>query len=246
MSKKFKNQNCIYCLDHFKKLTKDHIFPRSWYPKSTPQDMEKWVVPACFECNNRLGKIEDEAYKKLAICIGSSNIAASGISEKAIRLYDLQSAKNKKDRRRREANLKKIIPDLMYTHKISNGFLKNFGPLNNNPNESISVRISMAELLDPIAKKIVRGLEFKLIGKLINNDKNIAIIHLTDSIEVIPSELTQLNNILEKSGTKTDRGPGFVVRYVKDIHASMVYHITIWGKWEIWASAPGKGLGVNF
>lgn len=246
MSKKFTNQNCIYCLDYFEKLTKDHVFPRSWYPDSTPQNMEKWVVPACFECNNRLGEIEDEAYKKLAICTENSDIAASGVSEKVVRLYDPRSAKNEKDRKRKEANIKKILADLIYTDKMPKGLLKNFGPFNNNPDKSILVRISTAKLLDPITEKIVRGLEFKLMSKLINTDRSIKIIHLPDSAKAISLELTQLNNILEKSGVKTSRGPGFIVRYAKDIYGSMLYYITVWGKWEIWAAVSGVGLNTVY
>lgn len=244
MSKKFTNQYCVHCLNYFEELTEDHIFPKSWYPDSTPQNIEKWVVPACFECNNKLGKIEDEAYKKLAICIDSSDIATLGISEKAIHLYDLSSATNEKDRKRKEANLKKIIPDLMYTDKMPNGLLKNFGP-NDTSDKSVLVNISIPELLDPITEKIIRGLEFKLMGGLINTDRNIKIIHPPDSTEIISEELMQLNNILKENGARTDRGPGFIVHYAKDIYGSMLYHITIWGKWETWAAISGTGLSAT-
>ena len=173
------------------------------------------------------------------MCTDSNNLAASGVLEKVVRLYDLSSATNEIDKKRIEANLKKIVPDLMYTDKMPKGLLKNFGP-NDVSDKSLLVNISIPELLDPITEKIIRGLEFKLMDKLINTDRNIKIIHPPDSTEIISTELTQLNNILEESGAKTDRGPGFIVRYAKDIYGSMLYHITIWGKWEIWAavSAP--------
>lgn len=246
MSKKFLNQYCVYCLNYFEELTEDHIFPRAWYPDSTPKDIEKWVAPACFKCNNKLGKIEEEIYKKLAICTNSNDIAASGISEKAVHLYDLSSATNERDKKRKEANLKKILPSLMYTDKMPKGLLKNFGPVKNTPHKSTLIHVSIPKLLNPITEKIVRGLEFKLMGKLINTNRKIKTIHLPDSAEVVALELAQLNNVLEKSGVKVNRGPGFIVRYAKDIYGSMLYHITIWGKWEIWAAVFVKGLNINY
>jgi len=180
----------------------------------------------------------------MAICTDSNNIASLGVLKKAIRLYDLSSATNEKDRKRKEANIKKIIPDLIYTNKMPSGLLKNFGP-DNTFDRSLLVNIRIPELLDPITEKMIRGLEFKLMGQLINTDRNIEIIHLPDSIEAVELELSELNNILEKNGVRTNRGPGFIVRYAKDIYGSMLYHITIWGKWGIWAAVFGKGLNVN-
>ena len=122
--------------------------------------------------------------------------------------------------------------------------MKNFGPGAGVSGESMLVNISIPDLLDPVTKKIIRGLEFKLMGKLININRNINIIHLPDSTEVIALELTQLNNILGENGYKINRGPGFVVSYAKDIYGSMLYHVMIWGKWEIWAAVSGVGLKI--
>ena len=72
----------------FHDLTRDHIFPESWFPSSTLKGIEKWVAPACFACNNKLGKIEEESYKKLALSVNKDDIAASGVSEKVSRLYN--------------------------------------------------------------------------------------------------------------------------------------------------------------
>lgn len=242
MSKKFVQQRCVHCLGYFEELTEDHIFPKSWYPDSTPQNMEKWVVPACFECNNRLGEIEEETYKKLASGTDSDDIAASGISEKVARMFDLSSAKNEKSRRRKEANLKKICRDLLCTDKMPKGLMKNFGPSKDAPDKSMLVHVSIPNSLDPITDKIVRGLEFRLRNRLIDTDRKIKIIHPPEPTDVISSELASLNSILEKNGTKINQGPGFTVRYAKDIYGSILYHIRIWGKWEIWASVFNVSL----
>ncbi|MCK4539746.1 hypothetical protein KAU09_01165 [Candidatus Parcubacteria bacterium] len=244
MTKKFSNQYCIYCLKYFDDLTKDHIFPESWYPNSTPNNKEKWVAPACFDCNNKLGKIEEETYKKLAISVTKNDIAASGVSEKASRLYNPNTAKDKKSKTRKISNIKKIIPDVYPADKIPiNAFMKNCGLKENELNQKLAVNISF-ELLDSFAEKIIRGLEFKFRDKLINQEhRKIDIIHPPIGIDQIaPNEIKELNNILNQDGAKADCGPGFKIRYVVDIYNTSLYHIIIWGKIEIWGNVYNTSL----
>jgi len=246
MSKKFTNQYCVHCLGYFEDLTEDHIFPESWYPDSTPQNMEKWVAPACFVCNNKLGKIEEETYKKLALSLNGNDIAASGVSEKANRLYNPFSAKDERDKRRREANIRKIIPDLIYTDKMPRGLMKNCGPIEGESGKLLLVHISIQELLNPIAEKMIRGLEFKFRDKLIDlNIRKITIIHSPEEIDnFAPLEMEKLNNVLKKNGVKIDRGPGFIVRHAIDIYGTSLYHTTIWGKIEMWGVVSDINLKI--
>jgi len=242
MPKKFTNQCCIHCLNYFDELTKDHIFPESWYPDSTPLSMEKWVVPSCPSCNNKLGEIESELYKKFALCMNSSDIASSGISEKVIRQYFSLPEEDNRTKGRKLANLKKLFKNVKWfdNDKLPNNIAKNFGNIAPNSKKSILINIP-PELLNPFCEKIIRGLEFKLMGKLINNDRKIQFLHLPDSTEFLSQELAELNNAF-RNGPKIDRGPGFLIQYTKDIYSQMGYHVTIWGRWEIWAaiSAPQK------
>jgi len=45
MAKKFPQGRCIHCLEEFSSLTSDHVFPDSWYPETTPDNLEKWQMP---------------------------------------------------------------------------------------------------------------------------------------------------------------------------------------------------------
>jgi len=243
MAKKFANQNCVHCLGYFQELTEDHIFPKSWYPVSTPQNIEKWVVPSCFKCNNKLGKIENELYQKLAIGTGISpeNIATSGVSEKAIQMLIPSYAKDERSRRRKEVNIQGVLRDSIHTDEMPKGLMKNFGPSGNISGKSMLINVSIPNLLDPFAKKIVRGLEFKFKNKLIDLNRKITIIHPIENIDnIAPVEMENLNNILETSGMQVDRGPGFIVRHAVDVYGTSLYHIIIWGKVEMWASFPIK------
>ncbi|MDD5626015.1 MAG: HNH endonuclease [Patescibacteria group bacterium] len=244
MSKRFINQYCIHCLKYFEQLTEDHIFPKSWYPNSTPQNMEKWVAPACLECNNKLGKIENELYRKMAICINSEDIAASGVSDKVVKMINPLFAKDRRSKRRKEAYCQKILRELICTtnNKMPKGLMRNFGS-NDTLGESRMISLSVPELLDPFIHKVVRGLEYKLKNRLINTDRKIKTIHPVTA-NIIDSELTTLNAFFEINGIEVNRGPGFIIRCAEDTYGSVLYHVIIWGRWETWIAVSGLKSGI--
>lgn len=240
MAKKFVNQYCIHCLKYFENLTRDHIFPESWYPDSTPQNQEKWVAPACLNCNNKLGRIEEDVYKKIAPTMSYKDVASAGISEKAMRLYNPFYAKNESDRRRKLANLKNIRSSfiLVDSDNLPKNIMKNFGHVAE-PSKKVPLLFIENDLLNPFFEKIIRGLEFQLRGRLIGNDRKIELLNLPESINSIPGALDDANKAL-RDGFLTDRGPGFIVQSVKDHYGSVLYHVVIWGKLEIWGSVSNK------
>jgi hypothetical protein len=74
MAKIFTNTRCVYCLQFFKNLTLDHVFPKSWYPDTTPENLRKMQVPACDECNQKFRKIEDEFLQNIRMCHNEQRI----------------------------------------------------------------------------------------------------------------------------------------------------------------------------
>lgn len=241
MTKRFVNQYCIHCLKYFENLTRDHIFPESWYPDSTPQNEEKWVAPSCLNCNNKLGKIEEDAYKKLALSVSKDDIAMSGVPEKLARLYNPLTAKDERDKNRKISNIKKIIPDIIRPDNIPiNAFMKNCGSKEGDTGKSYAIYVPF-QILNSFADKVIRGLEFKIRNKLIDSDiRKIECVYSSVGIENIAStQIRELSNILNTNGIKVDRGPGFVVRHAVEFDTSL-YHITIWGKIEIWGSVSNK------
>src|SRR5580698_10012057 len=75
---------CVHCRLKLQKKTKDHVFPDSWYPASTPGNVQRWTVPSCRQCNKDLGALENEVFVPLAMCIDPRKIAAAGISKRAL------------------------------------------------------------------------------------------------------------------------------------------------------------------
>lgn len=44
---------CIYCQND-EGSTRDHVFPASWYPDTTPHEIQRRTLPCCPACNRRL------------------------------------------------------------------------------------------------------------------------------------------------------------------------------------------------
>ncbi len=83
---------CVHCLREVEGLTSDHVIPESWYPGSTPLDLEKWQAPACSECNSESGKVEAKLLEYMGLCVDPESEAAEGIGEKALRAFDPTAA----------------------------------------------------------------------------------------------------------------------------------------------------------
>lgn len=102
---------CIHCL---RELTAhdarnwDHVFPKGWYPDTTPPGIEKWKVRSCQKCNYEYGKIEEDLLIRIGLCLPSEDEETQSISNKARRAIDPEAGGSKRDRRARKA-LRKLI-----------------------------------------------------------------------------------------------------------------------------------------
>src|SRR6516164_1177736 len=75
---------CIHCRAKLVSGTKDHVFPDSWYPDSTPKSVQRWTVPSCARCNRESGEFENEAFIRLALCVDPRKEAAKGLAKRAL------------------------------------------------------------------------------------------------------------------------------------------------------------------
>jgi hypothetical protein len=93
----------VHCLAYLENLTWDHLFPVSWYPASTPENLEKWQVPACEQCNSEYGNVERDLLEGIGLCFDPDELAAAGISRKVLRALDPSQAKDEQEARIRKA-----------------------------------------------------------------------------------------------------------------------------------------------
>lgn len=214
---------CVHCLQDLKEKTRDHIFPSSWYTDDTPSWVERWTVPSCRACNEKLGKLEQELFIRLVPCIDPKKAEASGITNKLIKTFQ--------ERPHFLRELSKNLKPYSENMKIFPGF----GPHKGFPIEfQKSIDIPW-DLLNSVLEKIFRGVEYKLTGQYIEDPYNLKIYHVHEEPELV-------KNLFQKSKKVNFLGPGFKLeRALPDGRTRPVlYKTTIWGKLVSYASIYKK------
>lgn len=224
---------CVHCLEEFEAVTEDHLFPKAWYPNTTPDNLEKWKFPSCVDCNNYYSRIEDDLMCQIGLCLDPDDSAGKGIAEKALRSIDPKSAKNEKDQRARAARKTKLYQTMMvYKDVPKTGVLPNFGSSTQLKNGYLTVKVSSTDLKD-YGEKIARGLKYVLQDK--------QYISPEYKIETFFCKDEDVKDVLDKfgkSGTTIRRGPGFKVTRVipvdnPDVSISIV---EIWGRLKLFVT----------
>ena len=100
----------MHCLKDPLDRNWDHVFPKSWYPNTTSQNLEKWQIPSCIPCNSHYGKIEEDLIGRFALALDSKNPASAGLVETAIRAIDPTAGRDERDVAARLAKRRKFWP----------------------------------------------------------------------------------------------------------------------------------------
>jgi len=235
MSKKTKQGKCVYCLGLFSDLTDDHVFPKAWYPDTTPEEIPRWKVPSCESCNSRLGKIEEDLMLRLGLCVDPKNAKASGISEKVLRALDPAAAHDERDKYFREKTRKKILKEMEKLPEIPIGVLPGFGPKNNSSDGYFGIKIPEREL-KALGKKIIRGHQYVVGERYIENDYLIEIFFVNDK------DVQKVINLITQYGKEYYRGPGLTIVHAPASDDNMValYMIEIWGQLKYYGTVTKR------
>lgn len=227
MAKKPDPGRCVHCLQFHDELTWDHVFPESWYPDTTPEDIEKWKIPACLPCNKVYGRIEEDLLIKLGLCIDPKNHRGAGIAFKAVRALRSDYGKNDKDANLRKQKMAKILREAKYGKDVPDrGIYPGFEYKGENINGKVGLQLE-EDKMKKITEKIVRGIMF------IGNNKYIESPYHIDFHDY---NFEALRNILENihSGPWEvfERPPGLAVLRALAIEDKMsgIYLIDIWGQ----------------
>ena len=239
MTKRPTRGPCVYCLKE-RERTWDHVLPAAWYPDSTPTDIEKWKVPACLSCNNRLGKAESEVLVRLALCLDPNDPKSRGITQKAVRSLNPRFGKSEKDRQARERKRKQILkesedlgPDLPIEHLLPGfGPQPDFGP---GPHHATLVK---QRDLDAVSDKIIRGLTFLREAIPLPHEYTVNIYFIRESGN------NPVQRMFDNAGGTLTRGPGFLVKYgvLAGDRLAGIYMIDIWGRLRFYASVLPPGM----
>lgn len=233
---------CIHCLHWHKELTWDHVFPKAWYPQSTPNDLYKWQVPSCKECNKKYGKLEEDLLLRLALCVDPSDPKCSGVVEKGLRALNPAYAKSEKDRNARMAKRNQILREAFQGKDIPlQAVYPNFGPHDHYPIENQTAITIKADSVKKLSEKIVRGIFYLEDGHFIKPPYTINFYALTDR------GATPIMEMLEQYGTIHAREPGIVVSraVAHEDNISSFFCIEIWGRFKMYAAVTDESRESN-
>jgi len=240
MAKKFGSGRCAHCLRHFDLLTSDHVFPLSWYPETTPNDLERWQMPSCDECNQKYGRIENDLLRRFGLCLDRSQEGAKGIPQKAVRAISPRAGRNPKDRHCRQQLLQKTLSEALKGNDVPmSAVLPGFGQ---SPAQSTTDAIGIlggVTELEALAEKLARGVTYVSAERYIEKDHEIETYFDVNQGAVFAETANKI-------GTKRHCGPGIVVLHAAapDDPISGIFDFTLWGTLRFWVVvSPRSGEG---
>ena len=119
---------CVHCGQPLAKETADHVFPKSWYPDTTAPEVQRWTVPSCGNCNNKLGAIESKVFSRLALCVDPRKAEAAGLSAKVMCSLGIGvNGLNAQEAEHRRAQKLKIM-EAIEPYRPGISILPGFGP----------------------------------------------------------------------------------------------------------------------
>jgi hypothetical protein len=206
----------------------DHVFPSSWYPDSTPGNVQRWTVPTCGRCNGDYGEIEKELFVYLALCLDPRKAEASGLAKRALRSFGVDvTGISQEERRHRETLRDKVLQEMRpYTPDIQPHEIPGLDFRTEFPVELQKQLRIPADKLHKVLTKIVRGSEYWLgHGRIIDPTWEIT-IHLMRPADV-PQDVSKLFTSLGS----VHLGPGLQMRRAaaNDGSNALFYKLTLWG-----------------
>ena len=224
---------CVHCLKYDHQRNWDHVFPVSWYPDTTPPNLEKWKIPSCKPCNDNYGRIEKKFGQILSLCIEPDKPESKGVYNRLRRGFDPRLGKNDKDKKARAQERNQIINDFMYGNQIpKDGIYPGLGERWNRKEEDQIALTLPKKFVDLLAVKIVRGIAYIEDGMLINEN------YVIEPYAVTEEGAAVFNDALARYGHSLSKGLGIKVEraIAPEDGISSIYKITIWAEFIIYAS----------
>ena len=226
---------CIHCGAAVDETTKDHVFPASWYPETTPEEIQRWTAPSCGACNNRLGSIEKKVFSRLILCVDPRIAEAAGLSSRVMRSLGVGveglSEEEAEHRRRQKLGLMAAITP--HDPEAAAHTLPGLGSHAGFKDEDLPQIKIPADLLHQVAYKIVRGCEYVLAHRVIEEPFDIQIYFVHD--HDLPDDLVRAFRSYAAKDARV--GPGFrVIRVAAhDAPEQVAYKVTLWGTLTFYA-----------
>ena len=218
---------CVHCLAHVAQITDDHLLPKSWYPDTTPANLEKWKIPACRPCNHEYGKLEAKLRPLFAACVDPHGEATSGIWQKVVDGFSPHKARSPIDALKRKLEHRRFMSRL---RPVTAELAKHALPeIKNRPYGNMALQIPAADL-HRFGAKLIRGTVY-LADKRYLDDTDIGISLIAPDDE---GDLQQLFEL----GQPFDRGLAIRIRRALDPNnGDMLFRFDIWDQFRIYGYA---------
>lgn len=236
MAKRPKPGKCVHCLRDPVDRSWDHVFPRSWYPDTTPPNLYKWQVPSCIPCNSALGKIEQEFLILIALCLDPHATASRGIVQRALRSINPKAAVDPTDLKARATLAQHVRSHLLPGGDVPKASI--YPALGNKSGRvagGIGVRIP-ADSFRRLTEKIVRGIFF-LENKTFIEPPYVVQFFALDDVGAQPAR-----ELLAQAGVTYAREPGIIVRraVTPEDRISSIFEIEFWSQFKTHASVTSS------
>jgi hypothetical protein len=226
---------CTYCSDPIGNES-EHVFPASWYPDSTPPEVQRLTVPSCKPCNTRWKKVEEGVAQELLLVVDPTRSEIAGAHERLSRAWLTQGAKNERDRKHRHGKAQKILKTMAWvptvqgrprvTVRMPSGIVVPRAPARSIENEPIRL----------LSEKFIRGLHYAETGARLEGVGFQALL-LHGERQKNPAESLQaVLTVLGQLPIDQSLGPGFWFRRHHESSIS-VWAFLIWGQVTIIAFA---------
>lgn len=147
-----------------------------------------------------------------------------------------EHAKDEKDRRVREARLRKILDETFLVRaEHMQAVIPGFGP---HPDAELPIGIGVSpEALKRLVEKVARGLTYLREERLIGSEYEIDIF-------VDPTQGAIFEPLLNKFGKREERGPGITVTYAvpHDDRTASVFSFLLWGTLRLWGTVGPRNV----
>ncbi len=228
---------CVHCLRHSALITRDHVFPKSWYPSNARKDTWKWQIPACRRCNARYGKIEEEMLTKLGLCVDPTKPGLAELIERARRSIDPRAGKSERDASLRWARRQKLLQDMRWGRDVPNqGIYPGLGERWERPPEEQGAVLIPRAHFRRLSEKITRGIHYLVERHYIPPP------FVIDQVAVDDSDASPIAELLQEYGQEFAHEPGITVRraVTRDDSTSSALCIEIWETFKMYAFVTNR------
>jgi hypothetical protein len=227
---------CVHCLASVEKITEDHLFPRSWYPQTTPLNLEKWTIPACEVCNKEYGRTEETLRLRLAACVDPKSAASAGVWKKALDSINPARGRNPFDTLKRRLARQKFLNEL----RSANDVPKNYLLPEINPDRPVGniALLLPARHINRFITKLVRGTVYLTERRYIEDEQEIFVSLLKKE------DGSELLQILQQFGELYEREPGIRIRkaVAEDGRTNALFVFDIWEQFRFYGMVVDRNL----